>query len=101
MAESPDILASEDVPEWLAKYMKQARAYHAQGEAIPLDVEAVAQAAGVPGPDSEPVPKAKGVTPRQGKHGVKYEVRHKGKTIGTVSDFDEAVALKQEAERNG
>jgi len=89
--------ASEDVPEWLARYVAEAREQMARGEAPALDVEAVAQAAGVPGP----VLKAKGVTPRHGKHGTKYEVRHKGKTIGTVDDFDEAVALKQEAERNG
>lgn len=98
VAEKSDIYSSEGVPDWLAKYVALAREAAERGEALPLDIEDVAQRAGVPGPDTEPAPKAKGVTPRHGKKGTRYEVRHKGKTIGTRDTFEEAVELKKMAE---
>ena len=93
MAEASTNIDSEGVPDWLLRYAQEARKYQAQGEVPPLTVEEVAPK------DAGSAPKAKGVTPRRRAHGWVYEVRHRGKTVGTYDTFEEAVQAKARAKK--
>lgn len=92
------------VPAWLQRYAEMAREAVARGDEPAMTVEQVAQAAGV---QASPIvgyevdsALPKGVSPRARSGGrVVYEVRHRGRAVGTYSTVEEAREAKAEAEK--